>query len=63
MLSKLNQIEIERNEVMNISWTNTEKSQDNLRNSPKELPSMPPESSFQTEHNNLKRRLVILQDA
>ena len=35
----------------------------NSRNSPTEIPTITPESSFQLEHNNSKRQSVILQDA
>ena len=46
VFSMLSPIEIESTEVSNISWTKTEKSQDDIRNSPKELPTIPPESGF-----------------
>ena len=47
----LNPIEIESIEVSNISWTKTKKSQDDIRNSQMELPTIPPELSFQWENN------------
>ena len=46
-------------EVSNISWT---QDHNETTNSPAELPSMPPESTFQPEHNNTKQS-VVLQDA
>ena len=42
----LNANETESTEGSNISWTKTEKSQDNKRNSPTELPTIPPETCF-----------------
>ena len=48
----LNPVEIKNTEVNNISWIKTEILQDNIRNSPTVVPTIPPESSFQTEHNN-----------
>ena len=59
----LNPIEIESTEFKNISWTITEKKSQDIRNSPTELPTTTPESSFQLVHNNLKRQSVITQDA
>ena len=58
----LNIIDIESTEVSNISWIKMDKSKDDIRNSPMELPKIPWESSFQPEHNNTERQLVILQD-
>ena len=63
MFGTLNPTEIDSTEVSNISWTKTEKSQNNIRNRPTELPTIPPESSFQPEHNNSKRQSLLLQDA
>ena len=62
VFSTMNPVEIASTEVSNISWTTTEKSQDNIRNSPTELPTIPSESSFQLKCKNLKRHSVILQD-
>ena len=63
MFGTLNQIEIESTEVSNISWTKTEKSQDDIRNSPTELQTIPLETNFKPEHDISKRQSVILQDA
>ena len=49
VFSTLNPIEIESTEVSNISWTKKERSQDYIRNSPTELPTIPTGSSFQLE--------------
>ena len=62
MFGMLNPIETESTEVSNISWTKTEKTQDGIRNSPTELPTITPESSFQPEHYRLKRQSAILED-
>ena len=62
MFSTLNPIEIESTKVSYISWTKKEKSQADIRNSPTELPTIPPPSSFQPEHDILKRQSVILQE-
>ena len=59
----LNPIAIESTEVSNVSWTKTEKAQDEIRNSPTELQAIPRESSFQPECNISKRQSVILQHA
>ena len=61
VFSTLDPTDIESTKVSNISWTKTEKLQDDIRNSPTELPTMPPESSFQPEQNNFKRQSLILQ--
>ena len=58
-IGKLQPIEIEDSEVSNVSWT---KYDTDTTNSPVEILSMPPESSFQLEHNNTKQS-VVLQDA
>ena len=56
----LQTLEIEDFEVSHISWTTD--STANITNIPKELPSMPPEPSFQSEHNTIKHS-IVLQDA
>ena len=38
------------------------KLKDNMKNNSTELPTIPPESSFQLENNDSKRQLIILQD-
>ena len=53
--SILNPSETKSTKVSNISWTKIEKSQDSITNSSTELPTIPPESSFQPEHNESKR--------
>ena len=53
----LQPIEIEDREVSNMSWT-TEGTADTT-NSPVELPSMLPESSFHSEHNIPKHSIVL----
>ena len=45
--SVLNVIEIESTKVSNISWTKTRTSQHDMRSNPTELPTIPPETSFQ----------------
>ena len=52
MIGKLQPIEIEDIEVSNMSWT---KENTNTANSPAELPNLLPESSFQSQQNNLKQ--------
>ena len=49
IVGKLQTIEKEDIEVCSISWT---KGDNDTTNSPVELPTMPPESSFQPEYNN-----------
>ena len=58
IIGNLQPIEIEDFEVSNILWT-TDGTVDTT-NSPTELPSMPPESHFQSEHNSTKHPAVGL---
>ena len=60
IIGNLQPIEIEDFEVSNISWTINYTA--DTANTPTELPNMPPDSSFQPEHNNTKDS-VVLQDA
>ena len=60
IIGNLQPIEIEGIEVSNMSWTIDGTA--DTTNSPVELPSMPPESSFQPEHNTTKYS-IVLQDA
>ena len=62
VIGTLDPVEIESTKVSNISWTKTGTSQDDMRNSPTELPTIPPESRFQLEHNESNRQSIILQD-
>ena len=48
IIGKLQPIDVTASEVNNISWTTDDTT---IINKPAELQSMPPESSFQTEHN------------
>ena len=48
--------------AIHISWTKTEKSQDDIRNSPTDLPTIPPELSLQPEYNTSKSHLAICWD-
>ena len=59
-MGNLQPIEEEDFKVSNISGT-TDGTADTT-NSPTELPSMPPESSFQPEEDNIKHA-IVLQDA
>ena len=62
VICALNPAEVESTEIINISCMKTERSQDDMRNSSTELPTIPPESSFQPEYNELKKQSLILQD-
>ena len=60
VIGNLQDIEVEDMEVSNILWT-TDGTADTT-NSLIKLSYMPPESSFQPEHNNTKHS-IVLQDA
>ena len=58
-IGNLQPIEVEDFEVSNILWT-TDGTTD-TKDSPVELPSMLPDSSFQPDHKNTKHS-IVLQD-
>ena len=60
VISVLYPVEVERNEVSNISWNTTEQLQDRTKDSSTELPTIPLESSFQLEDHNSKKESIIL---
>ena len=59
VIGKLHPVDIIYSDINNISWTTDSTTK---TNKPVELPCLPPESSFQPEHN-INRHSIVLEDA